>query len=240
MADYLLFRLYGPMAAWGDVAVGEYRPSQSHPGKSAILGLMGAALGVEREEEEIHRQMADAYSVSVGVYDTGALLRDYHTAQVPPSRRKVVYRTRRDEVTAETLGTILSTRDYRTDARYVVAVRVKDPEKAPFRLEEIEEALKRPVFPLYLGRKSCPPSLPLVPQIKTAATLKDAFVAVSFGDESSIELSWDRPVAFYWEESEAERAGMAPLKTFIRRDVPLSRKHWQFTDRSEHFAQREE
>jgi CRISPR system Cascade subunit CasD len=39
MRDYLLFRLYGPLAAWGDIAVGEYRPSFAHPSKSAIIGF---------------------------------------------------------------------------------------------------------------------------------------------------------------------------------------------------------
>jgi CRISPR-associated Cas5-like protein len=37
--DYLLFRLYGPMASWGEIAVGEIRHTASYPGKSAIIVL---------------------------------------------------------------------------------------------------------------------------------------------------------------------------------------------------------
>ena len=48
--DYLVFRLYGPMCSWGDIAVGEVRPSTVHPSKSAILGLIAAALGVKRPD----------------------------------------------------------------------------------------------------------------------------------------------------------------------------------------------
>ena len=42
--DYLLFRLYGPMASWGEIAVGETRHSAAYPGKSAIIGLLAAAM----------------------------------------------------------------------------------------------------------------------------------------------------------------------------------------------------
>lgn len=30
--DFLVFQLQGPMAAWGDTAVGEFRPSLDAPG----------------------------------------------------------------------------------------------------------------------------------------------------------------------------------------------------------------
>lgn len=238
MADYLIFQLYGPMAAWGDVAVGEYRPSQAHPGKSSILGLMAAALGIAREEEDIHLHMANSYAIAVAVFEPGLLLRDYHTVQVPPTRRKAVYRTRRDELAVDNVGTILSSRDYRSDGRYLVAVRMVDPAAAPFPLDDIRAALQRPRFPLYLGRKSCPPALPLAPQIIDAECIQQAFAEVKFADEDFVGFSWEQPVAYYWEEG--ENARMEPHKTFIRRDVPLSRKRWQFTDRSEHFAPREE
>ena len=52
MREYLMFRLYGPMASWGDIAVGEYRPSFAHPSKSAVMGMLAAAVGLRREEED--------------------------------------------------------------------------------------------------------------------------------------------------------------------------------------------
>ena len=55
MADFLVFQLYGALASWGDIAVGEYRPSQGHPSKSAITGLLAAALGIEREDDAAPR-----------------------------------------------------------------------------------------------------------------------------------------------------------------------------------------
>jgi len=82
---YLIFRLYGPMCAWGDIAVGEQRPSAGHPAKSAVLGLLAAALGVRRDEEGRQKLLADAYAMAVRVDVSGELLRDYHaiTVQTP-------------------------------------------------------------------------------------------------------------------------------------------------------------
>ena len=48
--DFLVFQLQGPMAAWGDTAVGEFRPSLDAPGLSSLVGLLGAALGLRRED----------------------------------------------------------------------------------------------------------------------------------------------------------------------------------------------
>ena len=38
MKDYLVFRLYGPMASWGQAAVGGDRPTDIQPSRSAVLG----------------------------------------------------------------------------------------------------------------------------------------------------------------------------------------------------------
>ena len=54
--ECLLFRLYGPLASWGEIAVGESRHTAVYPSKSALLGLLAASLGIRRDEEE--RQMA--------------------------------------------------------------------------------------------------------------------------------------------------------------------------------------
>ena len=61
MKDFLVFQLYGVLAAWGDIAVGEYRPSLGHPTKSAVTGLLGAALGVDRSDESQHQQLTQPH-----------------------------------------------------------------------------------------------------------------------------------------------------------------------------------
>ena len=98
MKEFIVFRLYGPMVSWGDIAVGEYRPTFIHPSKSSVLGLVAASLGVRRDEENMHARMALSYGLGMRVDSDGVLLRDYHTVQTPPSRKGVVHFTRKDEV----------------------------------------------------------------------------------------------------------------------------------------------
>jgi CRISPR system Cascade subunit CasD len=145
MSDYLLFRLYGPLASWGETAVGEVRPTAVWPGRSAIIGLLSAAMGIRRGEEKRLRELADACGVAVCVESSGELLRDYHTIQVPPERRGVRYLTRRDELNSETLNTLLSQRDYRSDAYYIVAVWAKEAASRDMLTRLQETALPHPL-----------------------------------------------------------------------------------------------
>jgi CRISPR system Cascade subunit CasD len=229
MAEYLVFRLYGPLAAWGDIAVGEYRPSFAHPSKSAIIGLLAASLGIRRDEEERQRHLAESCSFAVRVDAMGILLRDYHTTQVPSARKGVTHYTRRSELAVDDLNTILSSRDYRCDAAYTVAINVTDG--ASHTVQELAAALQKPVFTLYLGRKSCPLALPLQPRIVNAATLREAIEAVAFGDEFSGMIVATGPAAVFWEDD--VESGLERQQVIIRRDVPSSRKRWQFGERRE-------
>lgn len=240
MIDYLVFRLYGPLASWGDIAVGEVRPSATHPSKSAILGLVAAALRIDREQEATHQALARGYGFAVRVDSMGVPLVDYHTVQVPPSgtgRNRRTFATRRDELCTlprDALNTILSRRDYRMDALATAALWVRGAE-APFSLGAIRDALERPGFVLYLGRKSCPLALPLEAQVVQAPTVREAFEAAQFAElEALRHLRLSETAGLYWEDGAP--AGMEAQHTFERRDVPISRRRWQFDVRREHHA----
>lgn len=232
MSDYLLFRLYGPLAAWGDIAVGEYRPSFAHPSKSAIVGLLAAALGIRRHEEERQQALAGAISFAVQVDAMGVLLRDYHTTQVPSARQGITNYTRRSELSADDLNTILSTRDYRSDAVHTVAITLA--KESVFTVSSLVTALKRPVFTLYLGRKSCPPALPLQPQVVTAATLKEAMQKAEFINAELTTITDTIDFHLYWEDNIT--SGFERTQVISRRDTPRSRKRWQFSDRRENYC----
>ncbi|MCI5167420.1 MAG: type I-E CRISPR-associated protein Cas5/CasD, partial [Candidatus Electrothrix sp. GM3_4] len=133
MQKFLLFQLYGPLASWGEVAVGGERPVASHPGRSAILGMLAAAAGIRRDKEEQHRDLEQSFGMAVRMESAGTLLNDYHTTQVPPqvALKKHPAMTRRDELSAlaayqkdtpKTSGTILSNRAYRCDALCQIAL----------------------------------------------------------------------------------------------------------------------
>lgn len=239
MGEYLLFRLYGPMAAWGDIAVGEFRPSFGHPSKSAVLGLLGAALGIRRDEESVHQAMGSAYGYAVRVDAAGTPLRDYHTAQVPPAgsgRDKRKFASRKDELTGARgdLATILSSRDYRCDALYTVCV-WPVARSLPYSLTKLAEALAKPQFALYLGRKSCPLASPLQAQVVHASNLREAFRNGRFQDAPFLEvLEREDSLGVYWEGD--QDSGFETVSTIERRDAPRSRRRWQFAVRTEHYG----
>lgn len=233
---FLVFQLRAPLASWGDPAVGEYRGSHGYPGESALVGLLGAALGLRREDEAAHAALARGYGFAVGVQTTGKLLRDYHTAQVPGrvSLKGRPHATRRDElrVPKDELNTILSTRDYRQDAACLVAI--QPCSDAPYALDELANALKSPRYVLYLGRKSCPLAVPLFPQIVEGRLALDALNAYRVqlarlcGEEAARidQLAW----------SDKVEAGVPADLSVPRKDRLIRRSAWQFGDRAEHIA----
>ncbi|WP_422463780.1 type I-E CRISPR-associated protein Cas5/CasD [Endozoicomonas sp. ALB115] len=245
--NYLLFRLYGPMASWGEIALGENRHSATYPGKSAILGLLGAALGIRRDDETAQQALTDGYSLAVKQVAAGGFLKDYHTAQAPDSVGKFNYRTRRDEVVLgrERLGTVLSSREYRTDALAVVAVKAN--EQARWSLQQLRDALLKPRFHLYLGRKACPLAAPLQPELIEAEAFLSALDCYQPKSLLHSKQAWvtdqrflktDSTCHYYWQGEQADFAApdVVPLnqiQQLVRHDLPLSRQRWQFQPRKE-------
>ncbi|HWV16178.1 MAG TPA: type I-E CRISPR-associated protein Cas5/CasD [Cellvibrio sp.] len=247
--DYLVFRLYGAMASWGEIAVGEARHSAAYPSKSAITGLLAAALGVRREEDEIHSQLTAGYWQAVKLLKMGQILKDYHTAQAPDSVGKFRYRTRRDELVhgKDRLGTVLSSREYRTDTQAIVAIQGLDG--MPYSLKTLQYALRSPKFHLYLGRKSCPLSAPLDAQIIAAENFRQALDGYTVKnllmdryewDDDELWLPNDSLAHYYWEGDiqnfslEDQIFSFQKIQKLSRHDRPLSRYRWQFEGRSEY------
>ena len=166
---------------------------------------------------------------------SGRLLRDYHTAQVPGrvSLKNRPHNTRRDElaIPKEELNTILSTRDYRQDAACLVAIQANTA--APYELETIAQALQKPKYVLYLGRKSCPLALPAWPQI---VDLNNALEAMEQYREIALKknILVAKLERIVW--GAGIEVGIQEDIQVVRKDRLLSRQHWQFGDRQEHIA----
>jgi CRISPR system Cascade subunit CasD len=243
MPHFLLFQLYGPLVAWGDIAVGERRPARPHPSRSGVLGLVAAALGVERTDSAGLRALHEGYGLACRVDSAGALLVDYHTAQVAPSpavkgSRLGRFLSRKDELAIgpDAVKTILSQRDYYQDVLSVACLWALPG--APHPLERLASALREPVFTPYLGRRSCPPALPFHPRVVEAAGPIEALRATAV-DAGGLLTGLRRSArrTYLWEGGEES---LTPQQTRVRRDVALDRRQWQFAERLEHLAVEEE
>lgn len=240
MSRFLMFRLYGPLAAWGVLAVGELRPTQDHPSRSAVLGILGAGLGLRRDASTEQASLARGYGVAVRIDSPGTPLEDYHTVQAPRARRGKSWPTRRDELAGEKseLETLVSRRTYVVDALATVALWPRA--NAAWTLEQMVEALRRPVFFPYLGRKSCPLGIPPGPVIADVPSLLDAFAeADAVWRAAGIDLLADLPKPtgprrFLWDTDLDEGCwpgGHTEVVRHRRRDQPGDRGRWQFHER---------
>ena len=220
------------MSLWGNTA-----PAPLTPENPPSPAFWQRPLGVRRDEEQQQLALSQHYSAAVCVLNTGEILRDYHTTQAPKGKR--TYATRREEMMSgmAEIKTILSQRDYRTDALYHVAI-WPNTDPAPHSLNTLKEKLLAPHFVLYLGRKSCPVSLPLFPLVIQGDTLKQAFAAYP-RDKAAPWLERiekpANPTPCYFEPGSLSehRLGMEPTMRYPRRDQIISRKRWQFANRDE-------
>lgn len=234
MPSFLVFSLWAPLASMGDVAVGERRYGVDRPGKSAVIGLIAAALGIERAEEASHQALMAGYGFAVQVDAPGTLLSDFHTAQVPPARKGKRWATRRDELAEPDLETILSWREYRCDARFSVALWARPA--APHPLEDLARSLARPHFTLYVGRKACPLGLPPGPKILEADGLAAVFSTFAAALPEIAKPLFAGCGTIHADAEAAEQGWLDADFRGNRRDEVVSRKRWQFGLRAEAIA----
>lgn len=151
----LLLRFKAPMQSWGISAKFDSRSTERVPSKSAVIGMIAGALGRRRNES-----LDDLAVLRFGVRvdNEGRLLRDFQTAKNPNVKTSVY-------------GKPGVYRDYLADAAFLVGLEGDDE-----LLKTIEDALKHPVFPIFLGRRSCPPEGRVSLGIRNA-TLMDALKA---------------------------------------------------------------
>jgi len=246
MPRFLTFALVAPLASFGGIAVGEQRRGWDRPARSAVLGLIGACLGVEREDDEGQLALAQDYALALLCHAPGRLLADYHTAQVPSAARGRRYATRAEELATPELNTVLSRRDYRSGAWHLGALWPRGA--ARWSLEAVAEAMRRPHFVPSLGRKSCPLGLPLAPDLVDAADVVAALLARhATGTEATLTLRPQgerrlrealadppaRGLTVTLDEADAEGLPHPALRIERRRDQPRSRRRWQFDLREE-------
>ncbi len=225
MAEFVIFTLAAPMGSFADLAGHERRHSGTWPARSAVLGMVGAALGVRRDEVAGQEKLS-RWCTAVSVLSRGVAFRDFHTVQTVPTARIKRPATRRQALEALRSGDnpVITWRDYRSDCAFGVALWGGE---GP---EEIREALSRPHFTLYLGRKSCPLSAPMAPKVIKAANPGEALAHIQLPPFLSRELNPESPLMVVSEEP------LDGSRQEIRWDDPLDRASWHFGPRTAYVA----
>ena len=200
----LLLRLAAPLQSWGTDSKFETRRTEREPSKSGVMGMLAAALGLRRDQSRELRELTAVLRFGVRVDREGELLRDYHMAH---KDKKTSY---------------VTNRYYLSDAVFLVGLESGDRAL----LERLDDALRHPAFPLFLGRRSCPPTPPL---------------SLGVREEELLDVLHKTP----WQVSDWRRKGVPSLRLVtdgapgesgsgVQRDLPLSfdPTRRNFTDRA--------
>lgn len=192
----LLLTLSGPLQAWGSASRFATRQTEPAPTKSGVLGLLAAAQGLRRTDP-----LTELVGLRFGIRSDqpGKLVRDFQTARSLDGK----------------VSMPLSHRYFLGDAVFLAAL--ESPDRGL--LEGIRGHLRRPVFPLYLGRRACPPAGPI------AAEITDISIEAAFE-----ETPWRASAAhreqhrhFSYVEVETRIDAAAGIRGAERlRDVPVS------------------
>lgn len=133
----LIINLTGPLQSYGNQASFDRRTTDDYPSKSAVVGLLAAALGYRRRDPRI--KTLNQLHFAVRIDQVGIPLNDFQTVEWKPQTRKITHR------------------DYLQDARFVVALGSSNGDW----LDRLKAALAHPRFQLFLGRRANVPAGPL-------------------------------------------------------------------------------
>lgn len=159
--NLLVLRLEGVLQSWGENAKWDFRDSSTMPTKSGIVGLLGCAMGLDRSSDTLV-DLAKSITVAVRADRPGIKFVDFQTVQGDP----LMAATGKPKTTG---NTILSPHAYLQDACFTVFI-----DTTPEWQERITAALQDPRWTLYLGRKNCVPSRPVLADMAEYADLIEA------------------------------------------------------------------
>lgn len=234
MSGWLVIVLAAPLSSFGEDPGNARRGTADRPTRSALIGLAGAALGLDRADHAGQRALAGSFLTATRTLRPGSPLSDFHTFQSlpagkgPAATRGMALARRGD------LETSITRRDYRADGLWQAAYCTR-PEAA-ISLETLRDAFLRPRFALWVGRKSCPLAHPLAPRLVNSEDLEAAFVehaqfvdakngrAVIGGARSIVAVD-DRVAT---PTSTSNR----PARLHRRNDDPGDRLRWHFARRA--------
>lgn len=151
-ANTVYLRLEGPLQAWGDTSKFVIRRSMDAPTKSGVLGLICCAMGLSRAAARDHLPNLNTLAMGVRLDRPGSRWWDYHTVGAG-----LGLTTASGGVKTGAQGTLITRREYLADASFLVALRGE-----PALIGRVAASLAAPVWPPCLGRRSCPPAVPVL------------------------------------------------------------------------------
>ncbi len=153
MINTLFLRLEGPLQSWGERARWSVRDTTAEPTKSGVVGLLGCALGISSGQEL--RDLSQGIRMGVRCDRPGVRLVDYHTVGGGYGYPALLTARGKPKISSGGPHTEQTWRHYLCDASFLVALQGR-----PGLITRLAQGIQSPHWCIYLGRKSCPPSIP--------------------------------------------------------------------------------
>lgn len=144
MLKTVLLKFSGPLQSWGTSSHFVTRHTDDHPSKSGVIGMIAAGLGCSRDDEETLAWL-NKLKFAVRLDQVGTFMRDFQIAPKYKSTGKLEENPN------------ITNRYYLQDAVFVVALSSDDDEL----IDAVEDAVNRPYFQQFLGRRALPPTADL-------------------------------------------------------------------------------
>ena len=162
---WMHLRLQAPLAAFGGETIDAHGVIRDFPSQSMMTGLLANAMGWTRAMRHEHQRLQERIVFgALWEHDPGlSRLTDYQTAQLAHNDRVWTTTGRpagRQGGAATFRGAHQRWRDYHTDLRMAIVLRLEPADESPA-LDDVAAAFDRPVRTLFVGRKSCLPSSPI-------------------------------------------------------------------------------
>ncbi len=203
---HLILNLESPLVAFGGETIDNLGVIRWFPSASMLTGLLANALGWRRMERGRHQQLQDrlVFAARIDREPAGGVrLTDFQTAQLAANDKGWTTRGAPDDRAggANTYNAPhLRYRDYFADMCVTVALRL-GPDADDPTLDDLADALQEPARPLFIGRKPCLPSAPLVPN-KECIDRDSALAAVLHAPMQEEDRKAAGNVRVLWPENE--------------------------------------
>lgn len=163
----LAFYIDAPLQSWGASSKFQYRESNAFPTKSALVGIIAAAMGIdknsEHEEAEL-KPLINLIATVVKIQKTGrpvTRITDFHTVGGGYDKKSSLEKMHiPPKASGAAFGTVITKRSYLNDAAFIAIL-----EGEQSLLENVQSALFDPTWGVWFGRKTCLPASPLTPTL---------------------------------------------------------------------------
>jgi CRISPR system Cascade subunit CasD len=166
MMDGLVLRFDAPLMSFGGVKVDQHNITDRFPGLSMVVGLVSNALGWFHADVEAIQRLQDRILLASRWDIAPVPVVDYQTVDLGQAKMKAPGWTtwgtpeHRKGGAAAKYGTHQRYRHYFANGVLTSVVALRDDTHPD--ISAIERALTRPARPLFIGRKACLPSSPVL------------------------------------------------------------------------------